>query len=137
MPCSCEPICVASLMRWLSPPLRVLEGRLTERYDNPTSNKNCKRSRISFNTSFAMAFCLLLKRNSTPSNHAAKLSKFIADNSAIFLLSILNQRLSFLNLVPLQVAQSANCIYFSTQALSDSLLLGEENHRFSIGIIPS
>ena len=84
-----------------------------------------------------MAFCLSLSLNSIPSNQAARLSKFKLLSSAIFLLSILNQRLSFFNLAPLHDVQGASSIYFSTQLRSISELCDELNHRLSIGIIPS
>ena len=55
-----------------------------DKYVSPTFSKNCNRSLISFNTSLAMAFCLLSSISSIPSNHAARLSRFILPSSAIF-----------------------------------------------------
>src|SRR5215472_6605235 len=136
MPWSCEPICVASRMRCDSPPLSVFEGRFNERYERPTSKRNCNRSRISFSTSLAISFCLSEILNSIPSNQAARLSKFMLLNSEIFLPTILNQRLSFFNLAPPQVSQGFNSIYPSAHSRNPSLypLL---NQRFSLFTIPS
>ena len=122
MPCNCEPICVANRIRCDSPPLRLLEGRYSVRYVNPTSNKNCSLSLISFNTSFAIAFCLFSSINSIPSNQAARLSRFILLNSAIFLPFILNQRLSFFNLAPSQEVHGFKLINCCTHSLNASVL---------------
>ena len=137
MPCNCEPICVASLMRCDSPPLRLLEERLSVRYVNPTSSKNCSRSLISFSTSLAMEFCLALNLFSTSANHTASLSRLSELNSAIFFSSTLNQRLSFRSLVPLQVGQGFSSINFSTHSRIASVVPLPVNQRFSMGMIPS
>src|SRR5580693_841600 len=114
-------------MRCDSPPLRVLDDRFKVRYVSPTSNKNRNRSRISFKTSFAIIDCLLLNLFSMSSNQPISLSRFISLSSAIFFSSTLNHKLSFFNLLPPQVSQVFNSIYFSTHSLNVSVLYVEEN----------
>ena len=84
-----------------------------------------------------MAFCLFVKRFSTPSNQTASLSKLRELNSAIFFSSTLNQRLSFLKRLPLQVAQVFSSINFSTHSLMASVVPLPVNQRFSMGMMPS
>ena len=61
-PRSFDPICVASRMRWPSPPESVAAERSSEIYPNPTAFRNCKRSTISCTMRPAM---LLLRARST------------------------------------------------------------------------
>ena len=53
-PTSDEPICVASRMRWASPPDSVAAARSIDRYPTPTFSRNCSRSSISRSTSRAI-----------------------------------------------------------------------------------
>ena len=124
-------------MRWYSPPLKLLDGRYKVRYVSPTFNKNPSRSLSSFTMSLAIIFCLLFNLFSMPVNQANKISKSISLSSAMFFSSTLNQRLSFLSLVPLQDSQVFNFIYFSTQSLMASVVVAEENQRLSMFTIPS
>ena len=84
-----------------------------------------------------MMFCLLVSLSSKSVNHTCSLSRFRLLISAIFFSSILNQRLSFLNLCPLQVGQFFNSINFSTHSRMCSVLFTLPNQRFNMGIIPS
>ena len=71
-PTRLEPSEVTRLMRWLSPPERVLQARLSVRYDRPTSLMHCRRESISESGSATIArsvsvICIDPKKSSASS----------------------------------------------------------------------
>ena len=58
-PARAEPTCVASRMRWLSPPDRVAAVRSSVRYSSPTLHRNESRSRTSRSSRSAIAMSCL------------------------------------------------------------------------------
>ena len=86
---SLDPIWVASLIRWLSPPESEEVALSSERYSRPTSSRNDTLSRSSFRMSLAMAFSLALNFPSRVSSHSLRAEISIADTSDMVLPSIL------------------------------------------------
>ena len=81
-PISDEPICVASRMRWLSPPDSVPDERESVRYSSPTDCKKPRRSIISLITLSPILCCISVSL-SVWRNSIALTTDFSA-NSAIF-----------------------------------------------------
>ena len=97
---SFDPICVASLILWLSPPESEAVARSSDRYSSPTSRRKDTLSRSSFRISRAMAFSLALSFPSSESSHSFNAEISIADTSDIVFPSILKYSVSRFSRVP-------------------------------------
>ena len=102
-PVNAEPICVASLILWNSPPLKVADFLDNVKYSNPTSFKNFNRDLISFKTCRAIWLSVSLSCNS--SKKFAHLSTGISVTCAIFLSPTVTPRAAELRRCPWQSGQ--------------------------------
>ena len=105
-PDSPEPIWLANLILWLSPPDKVPLFLEIDKYDNPTLVKNPSRSFISFKTCLEIANSFSFRTVFKFKNQSLASSIVSLEISAISFLSILTAKVSNLSLFPLHLAQS-------------------------------
>ena len=114
-PTKAEPIWVANLILWASPPDRVPAFLDNVKYSKPTFFKNDALSFISFNISWAINWFFSLK-----CKFSIKFSKSFIDKlvtSIMFLPPIKTDKTSFFNLLPLHLGQGISAIYSSIFSL--------------------
>ena len=120
-PVSALPICVASLMRWLSPPDKVDALRDKVRYPKPTLRKKLSLLSISLIMLSAIICSVAVKKEK--SAKAETSSTAISQTSAIFLPPTVTANASFFSLFPLHIGQSEVRIYLSISHFTPSELV--------------
>jgi len=95
-----EPICVASLMRWPSPPDKVAAARSNVRIIQTDIDEKPSRSRISFKMRWAITNSRSVNFNEPKKSAAARTERCVT--SAIDCLATLTDKLSGRSLAPLQ-----------------------------------
>ena len=128
------PICVASRMRWLSPPESVAEERSRVRYPTPTSSRKLRRSEISCTTFSAMARSRLSRFSFATQARRSETGRLDSSSMALFL--TVTARASGRRRRPLQARQGWTDMYFSISAriAGESVSLWR---RSSMGMTPS
>ncbi len=102
-PMRLDPIWVASLIRWLSPPERVAADRLRVRYCSPTLCRNPSRERISFNIWSAIMVWVLVRVSPSMNRRASDTGRVV--KSWMLLPPTVTARLSIFSRLPLHTGQ--------------------------------
>ena len=118
-PISDEPICVASLILWLSPPESVPLERFNVKYSRPTLFKKANLSQISLITGLAI-ICSLVENSKFLKN--SKLSTILkSQTSKMFIPPTVTAKASRFNRLPLQSGQWCSRITLSISRFEYSL----------------